>query len=118
MRFMLKPALFFFVVLLIASCTRSPFRATPARWENPAVAKSQWAADAAACRRAALREVDKDFRDYPGQETDFNGGYGAPLQSQMNRYEAGKRSARLAARCMRLRGYRPAGKPNNAPPRQ
>ncbi len=115
MRGFLKPALFLFVALLIASCGRSPFRTAPTRWENPALPRSQWAGDAAACRRAARREIEKDFRDYPGRGNDFNGGNDNALQSQMNRYEASKRSARLADRCMRLRGYRPIGKANNTP---
>ncbi len=118
MRFLLKPVLFLFVALVVASCARSPFRGPPTRWENPAVPRSRWSVDAAACRRAAWREVEKDFRDYPGRENDFDGGNDNALQSQMNRYEATKRSARLADRCMRLRGYRPAGKANNTPPRQ
>lgn len=110
MRSLLKPPLFLLVALLVASCARSPFRAAPTRWENPAVPKSQWSVDAAACRRAASREVEKDFRDYPGRGNDFNGGNENTLQSQMSRYEARKRSGRLTDRCMRLRGYRPAGK--------
>ncbi len=73
-------------------------------WENPNVANEQWPRDAAACRRGAAAEVEKEAAR---GEILRPGGLsaGGAYEAQMARYDALKRRDALSARCMKIRGY-------------
>lgn len=102
-------------IVLVAGCTQMD------RWENPDVPKGRWASDEAACNRSAITQVEKD---YDRQQRSFGndrladdrarlgrGDYhGVKTRAaRLDRYEAGRRRARLLGDCMIERGYQRAG---------
>ncbi len=98
----LNKAFFVLLVLVVAgSCART------GNWENQNLPKEQWPLDAAACRRGAAAEVEKEAAREEILRPGGPSGTGGAYEAEMSRYDALKRRDALTARCMKIRGYRP-----------
>ncbi len=96
----MKKAFFVLLVLSLAgSCARN------GNWENPNVPKEQWPRDAAACRRGAAAEVEREAAREEILRHGGPSGTGGAYEAEMARYDALKRRDALTARCMKIRGY-------------
>ena len=91
---------------LTAAC-RAPEDSGQVRWQKPDVDEKQMLGDEQDCRRRALAEVERETR----RERIFgDDGLARPgtYDAMMARHDARVRADRLAAECMRRRGYAPA----------
>ncbi|MCC7016074.1 MAG: hypothetical protein IT564_02590 [Rhodospirillales bacterium] len=101
------PIAFALVWLGSAAACRAPEESGQIRWQQPNVDEAQLIRDEQDCRRRALAEVERESR----RERIFgDDGLARPgtYDAMMSRHEARLRAERLAAECMRRRGYAPA----------
>lgn len=80
---------------ILASC------ATSYRWVHPTIPADQWRRDIAGCEAYASDKADRSF----GRNGDPSGRFGNSLTAEMNRYDAMENRDRIAAACLRDRGY-------------
>lgn len=98
---------FAFAWLGLTAACRAPEESGQIRWQQPNVDETQLLRDEQDCRRRALAEVERESR----RERIFgDDGLARPgtYDAMMSRHEARLRADRLAAECMRRRGYAPA----------
>ncbi len=98
---------FAFVWLGLTAACRAPEESGQIRWQQPNMDETQLLRDEQDCRRRALAEVERESR----RERIFgDNGLARPgtYDAMMSRHEARLRTDRLAAECMRRRGYAPA----------
>jgi hypothetical protein len=91
---------------MTAAC-RAPADPVPVRWQQPNMDEARTLRDEQDCRRRALAEVERESR----RERIFgDDGLVRPgtYDAMMTRFDARARADRLAAECMRGRGYAPA----------
>ncbi len=91
----------------LAGACRAPEDAGGIRWQKPDTSETQMLGDEQDCRRRAQIEGERDAR----RERIFgDDGLARPgsFEGMMSRHDATQRIARLAAECMRRRGYAPA----------
>ncbi|OHC82849.1 MAG: hypothetical protein A3G73_03805 [Rhodospirillales bacterium RIFCSPLOWO2_12_FULL_67_15] len=94
------------VLGLVAAC-RAPEDSGQVRWQQPNVDETRMLGDEQDCRRRATAEVERETR----RERIFgDDGLARPgtYDAMMARFDARARADRLAAECMRRRGYAPA----------
>ena len=95
------------VLLGLLGACRQPGDASGIRWQKPDTSETQMLGDEQDCRRRAQIEGERDVR----RERIFgDDGLARPgsFEGMMSRHDATQRIARLAAECMRRRGYAPA----------
>ena len=88
---------------LVAAC-RAPGGEGQIHWQQPDVDETRMLADEQDCRRRAAAEVERETR----RERIFgDDGLARPgtYDAMMSRHDARGRTDRLAAECMRRRGY-------------
>ena len=88
---------------LVAAC-RAPEDSGQVRWQQPDVDETRMLGDEQDCRRRATAEVERETR----RERIFgDDGLARPgtYDAMMARHDARARADRLAAECMRRRGY-------------
>lgn len=96
------------VYLGLAAC-RAPGDSGPMRWQQPDTDEARTLADERDCRRRAESEVNRESR----QDRIFgDDGLARPgtYDAMIARHDAKRRIDKLAAECMRRRGYSPAPK--------
>ena len=96
------------VGLALAAC-RAPEEANRMRWTRPDTQETQQFKDEGECRRMADAEVNREARRGAIFTDDALMRPGS-FDASMSRYEAARRIERLAAECLRRRGYVPAPK--------
>ena len=95
----MKKTFFVLLAIITGSCGGN------GSWENQNVPKEQWPRDAAACRRGAAAEVEKEAARDENLLQGGSTGSTSAYEAQMARYDALKRRDALSARCMKNRGY-------------
>lgn len=97
------------IMAFLAGCRAPAEEASRIRWQRPDTAETQQLKDENDCRRRASAEVERDVR----RDNIFNDDAimrPGSFEGSMSRYEAGRAIERLAAECLRRRGYAPAPK--------
>ncbi len=91
---------------LLAAC-RAPEEASKTRWERPDTNEIQQLKDEDDCRRRAKVEIEREARR---DHLFSDDGVMRPgsFDAAMSRHDAARRIERLAAECLRRRGYAPA----------
>ena len=95
MKIRVRPLAVLFLAPFLAAC------ATSYHWVHPTVPESQWRRDIAGCEAYANDKADRSF----GRNGDPSGRFGNSLTAEMNRYDAVENRDRIAAACLRDRGY-------------
>lgn len=97
-----------FICLALVAC-RAPVELGPTRWQQPDTDEARTLADERDCRRRAESEVDRESR----RDRIFgDDGLSRPgtYDAMIARHDAKQRADKLAAECMRRKGYNPAPK--------
>ena len=103
---------FFGVLAVLAAGVAAAACTVPAGWQKPGATEEYQGGGQENCRRWALKEAERQYRESASQVRSPVYGTGSTLKQNMARFEAVRNEKRLFQNCMKRLGY---GKAKAAP---